>query len=87
MQGLTFLQIYHVYNKPNFSPRRDSRSTSGQYRLPLDGVQLLQAKKTQALASDQDYKTMVHSYTVLLDDMKVQWAYDLQSEAGWKAAE
>ncbi|KAJ8386570.1 hypothetical protein AAFF_G00168960 [Aldrovandia affinis] len=67
---------------------RDSRSTSGQYHLPLDGVQLLQAKKAQALASDQDYKTMGHSYTILPDDMKVRWArkaYDLQSEKLYKA--
>ncbi|XP_061086083.1 nebulin-related-anchoring protein isoform X2 [Conger conger] len=68
--------------------RKDLRSSSGQYHLPLDGVQLLQAKKAQALASDQDYKTMVHSYTVLPDDMKVQWArkaYDLQSEKLYKS--
>ncbi|KAG9338351.1 hypothetical protein JZ751_025910 [Albula glossodonta] len=68
--------------------RKDSRSTSSQYHLPLDGVQILQAKKAQALASDQDYKTRVHSYTTLPDDMKVQWArkaYDLQSEKLYKS--
>ncbi|XP_035260193.1 nebulin-related-anchoring protein isoform X1 [Anguilla anguilla] len=68
--------------------RKDSLSTSGQYHLPLDGLQLLQAKRAQALASDQDYKTMAHSYTVLPDDMKVQWArkaYNLQSEKLYKS--
>lgn len=63
--------------------RKDALSTSGQYQLPLDMVNLVQAKKAQALASDQDYKTHFHSYTVLPDDIKVQWAkkaYDLQSQ-------
>lgn len=63
--------------------RKDALSTSGQYQLPLDMVNLVQAKKAQALASDQDYKTQIHSYTVLPDDIKVQWAkkaYDLQSQ-------
>jgi len=63
--------------------RKDALSTSGQYQLPLDMVNLVQAKKAQALASDQDYKTHIHSYTVLPDDIKVQWAkkaYDLQSQ-------
>lgn len=63
--------------------RKDAVSTSGQYQLPLDMVNLVQAKKAQALASDQDYKTRIHSYTVLPDDIKVQWAkkaYDLQSQ-------
>uniref|UniRef100_A0A8C2ELQ6 Nebulin-related anchoring protein n=1 Tax=Cyprinus carpio TaxID=7962 RepID=A0A8C2ELQ6_CYPCA len=63
--------------------RKDAASFSGQYQLPLDMVNLVHAKKAQALASDQDYKTHIHSYTVLPDDIKVQWAkkaYDLQSQ-------
>ncbi|KAK7122489.1 hypothetical protein R3I94_019565 [Phoxinus phoxinus] len=68
--------------------RKDAVSTSGQYQLPLDMVNLVQAKKAQALASDQDYKTHIHSYTVLPDDIKVQWAkkaYDLQSQNVYKS--
>lgn len=63
--------------------RKDVMSSSGQYNLGLDLINLVHAKKAQALASDQDYKTRLHSYTVLPDDMKVQWAkkaYDLQSQ-------
>lgn len=63
--------------------RKDAMCTSGQYQLPLDMVNLVHAKKAQALASDQDYKTQIHSYTVLPDDIKVQWAkkaYELQSQ-------
>lgn len=68
--------------------RKDAVSTSGQYQLPLDMMNLVQAKKAQALASDQDYKTHIHSYTVLPDDIKVQWAkkaYDLQSQNVYKS--
>ncbi|XP_041939746.1 nebulin-related-anchoring protein [Alosa sapidissima] len=68
--------------------RKDALTTSGQYHLPLDLVNLVHAKKAQALASDQDYKTRLHEYTVLPDDMKVQWAkkaYDLQSEKVYKS--
>lgn len=63
--------------------RKDAMSVSGHYQLPLDMVNLVHAKKAQALASDQDYKTQMHSYTTLPDDMKVQWAkkaYELQSQ-------
>ncbi|KAL2078017.1 hypothetical protein ACEWY4_025702 [Coilia grayii] len=68
--------------------RRDALTASNQYHLPLDLVNLVHAKKAQALASDQDYKTRLHEYTVLPDDMKVQWAkkaYDLQSEKVYKS--
>uniref|UniRef100_A0A8C2EK10 Nebulin-related anchoring protein n=1 Tax=Cyprinus carpio TaxID=7962 RepID=A0A8C2EK10_CYPCA len=68
--------------------RKDAASFSGQYQLPLDMVNLVHAKKAQALASDQDYKTHIHSYTVLPDDIKVQWAkkaYDLQSQKLYKS--
>lgn len=63
--------------------RKDVMSTSGQYHLGLDLINLVHAKKAQALASDQDYKTRLHSYTVLPDDIKMQWAkkaYELQSQ-------
>ncbi|XP_052427609.1 nebulin-related-anchoring protein-like [Carassius gibelio] len=68
--------------------RKDAASVSGQYQLPLDMVNLVHAKKAQALASDQDYKTHIHSYTALPDDIKVQWAkkaYDLQSQNVYKS--
>ncbi|KAL4613004.1 nebulin-related-anchoring protein isoform X2 [Arapaima gigas] len=63
--------------------RKESRSASGQYHLSMDMVHLNQARKAQALASNLDYRKKLHEYTVLPDDMKVQWAkkaYNLQSE-------
>lgn len=68
--------------------RKDALSTAGKYSLTQDMIHLVTAKNAQALASDQDYKTRLHEYTVLPDDMKVQWAkkaYDLQSEKRYKA--
>lgn len=46
-------------------------------------INLSHAKKAQALASDVEYRTKLHDYTVLPDDIKVQQAkkaYSLQSE-------
>ena len=70
--------------------RRDALTTSGQYHLSPDMIHLVTAKNAQSLASEQDYRTRLHKYTVLPDDMKVQWAkkaYDLQSEVSGRGAE
>ncbi|KAM4636798.1 nebulin-related-anchoring protein [Discoglossus pictus] len=59
-----------------------------QFHLPMDMVNITHAKKAQALASDLDYKTKFHEYTILPEDMKVTWAkkaYDLQSERQYKS--
>ncbi|XP_041124381.1 nebulin-related-anchoring protein isoform X4 [Polyodon spathula] len=68
--------------------KKGSRDTSSQFHLAMDMVNMVHAKKAQTLASNQDYKTKVHAYTVLPDDMKVQWAkkaYKLQSEKLYKS--
>ncbi|XP_014012529.1 nebulin-related-anchoring protein isoform X1 [Salmo salar] len=68
--------------------RKDALSTSGQYHLNRDMINLVTAKNAQALASDQDYRNRLHAYTVLPDDIKVQWAkkaYNLQSEKLYKS--
>lgn len=52
----------------------------------MDMINLRHAKKAQALASDLDYRTRLHEYTVLPEDMKTKWAkkaYDLQSDVRW----
>lgn len=46
-------------------------------------INLSHAKKAQALASDLEYRTKLHDYTVMADDIKVQQAkkaYSLQSD-------
>lgn len=49
----------------------------------MDMLDVVHAKKAQALVSDQDYRFTLHHYTTLPDDLKVQAAkkaYELQSE-------
>ncbi|GAA6067214.1 nebulin-related-anchoring protein isoform X1 [Tachysurus ichikawai] len=78
----------YKHNHSNKDYHKDAMSTSGQYHLGLDLIDLVHAKKAQALASDQDYKTCLHSYTVLPDDMKMQWAkkaYELLSQNMYKS--
>ncbi|XP_039631959.1 nebulin-related-anchoring protein isoform X2 [Polypterus senegalus] len=68
--------------------RKEFKDTSGQFHLPLDMVNLVHAKKAQTLASNLDYKSQSHSYTLLCDDMKVQWAtkaHKLLSEKLYKS--
>ncbi|KAI7796739.1 nebulin-related-anchoring protein [Triplophysa rosa] len=80
------LEMGRLQSDQNY--RKDAMSINSQYQLPLDMVNLVHAKKAQALASDQDYKTHMHSYTTLPDDMKVQWAkkaYELQSQNLYKS--
>ncbi|XP_048464999.1 nebulin-related-anchoring protein [Rhincodon typus] len=63
--------------------RKDFEDTKTNLHLPMDMVNLVHAKKAQALASDQNYRHAIHHYTTLPNDLRMQWAkhaYDLQSE-------
>uniref|UniRef100_A0A3Q1GTL3 Nebulin-related anchoring protein n=1 Tax=Acanthochromis polyacanthus TaxID=80966 RepID=A0A3Q1GTL3_9TELE len=63
--------------------KKGSKESQAQYSLPKDMINLSHAKKAQALASDLEYRTKLHDYTVMPDDIKVQQAkkaYSLQSE-------
>eukprot|EP00079_Xenopus_tropicalis_P028234 XP_012823068.2 PREDICTED: nebulin-related-anchoring protein [Xenopus tropicalis] len=68
--------------------KKGFQESKTQFHLPMDMVNLSHAKQAQALASDLDYRKKLHEYTVLPDDMKVQWAkkaYGLQSERRYKS--
>ncbi|KAM3912515.1 LOW QUALITY PROTEIN: nebulin-related-anchoring protein [Leptodactylus fuscus] len=68
--------------------KRDSQQVHSQYHLPTDMVDLVHAKRAQALASDQDYKVLLHQYTTEPEDLKLQWAKQahlLQSESRYKS--
>ena len=70
--------------------RKDALTASGKYHLTQDMIHLVTAKNAQALASEQDYRKILHEYTVLPDNMQVKWAktaYDLQSEVRGVAEE
>ncbi|XP_007939799.1 nebulin-related-anchoring protein [Orycteropus afer afer] len=75
------LQSEHQY-------RREAASTQAQCHLPLDMVNLVHARKAQALASDYDYRTRCHVFTALPEDLEMAWAkkaHALQSELRYKA--
>ncbi|XP_023585658.1 nebulin-related-anchoring protein isoform X4 [Trichechus manatus latirostris] len=68
--------------------RREAVGTQAQYHLPMDMVNLVHARKAQALASDYDYKTRCHAFTALPEDLKLAWAkkaHALQSELRYKS--
>ncbi|XP_043911766.1 nebulin-related-anchoring protein isoform X2 [Protopterus annectens] len=68
--------------------RKEFEDTRSKYHLSLDMMNLVHAQKAQTLASGQDYRTRLHEYTSLPDDMKLQWAkeaHKLQSETQYKS--
>lgn len=63
--------------------KKGSQDVWSQFHLPMDMVNLVHARKAQALASDQDYRQRLHEFTALPEDMKMKWAkraHMLQSE-------
>ncbi|XP_074855235.1 nebulin-related-anchoring protein isoform X4 [Carettochelys insculpta] len=68
--------------------KKGSQEIWAQYHLPMDMVNLVHARKAQALVSEQDYRKRLHAYTVLPEDLKMQWAkraHMLQSESRYKS--
>ncbi|KAM9282599.1 nebulin-related-anchoring protein [Cariama cristata] len=57
--------------------------TKTHFHLPLDMINLVHARKAQSLVSEQEYRQLLHQYTSLTDDVRLQCAknaYRLQSE-------
>nr|XP_027315663.1 nebulin-related-anchoring protein isoform X5 [Anas platyrhynchos] len=57
--------------------------TKAHFHLPLDMINLVHARKAQSLVSEQEYRQLLHQYTSLTDDLRLQCAknaYKLQSE-------
>ncbi|XP_057590930.1 nebulin-related-anchoring protein isoform X5 [Hippopotamus amphibius kiboko] len=68
--------------------RKEAAGSRAQCHLPMDMVPLVHARKAQALASDHDYRTRCHVFTVLPEDLKMAWAkkaHALQSELCYKS--
>ncbi|XP_070802199.1 nebulin-related-anchoring protein isoform X1 [Pituophis catenifer annectens] len=68
--------------------KKASEDVKNQYHVSMDMVNLVHAKKAQDLATDRGYKTIMHRYTALPTDMKVEWAkqaYGLQSDNRYRA--
>lgn len=68
--------------------RKAFEDVKTQYHISMDMINLVHARKAQNLATDRGYKTMLHHYTALPTDMKVEWAkraYGLQSDVSLQA--
>ncbi|NWI10472.1 NRAP protein, partial [Crypturellus soui] len=68
--------------------KKGSQGVWSKYCLPMDMVNLVHARKAQALASDQDYRKRLHEFTAIPEDVKMKWAkraHMLQSEHRYRS--
>ncbi|XP_066855980.1 nebulin isoform X16 [Anser cygnoides] len=68
--------------------KKDYEKTKTKYNTPLDMVNVVGAKKAQEIASNANYKNLLHHYTYLPDAMNVELTKnmtEIQSDNAYKA--
>ncbi|XP_069717732.1 nebulin isoform X26 [Phaenicophaeus curvirostris] len=68
--------------------KKDYEKTKTRYNLPLDMFDVVGAKKAQEIASNANYKNLLHHYTYLPDAMNVELTknmMEIQSDNAYKA--
>ncbi|XP_066477640.1 nebulin [Tiliqua scincoides] len=68
--------------------RKGYEASKTRYTAPLDMIPVVQAKKTQAIVSDIDYRHIIHTYNYPPDSINVELAkksYNIQSDNEYKA--
>ncbi|XP_026560584.1 nebulin-related-anchoring protein isoform X1 [Pseudonaja textilis] len=90
--GLEDINISHFMHaallQSDINYRKDFDNQKNKFHLPLDMLNLEHARKAQSLVSDQDYRQLLHDYTSLSEDMRLQCAkkaYKLQSENSYRS--
>ncbi|XP_074450190.1 nebulin isoform X37 [Larus michahellis] len=68
--------------------KKDYEKTKTNYNIPMDMVNVVGAKKAQEIASNANYKNLIHHYTYLPDAMNVELTknmMEIQSDNAYKA--